>query len=461
MASVIRRLDSLELQKGDKPNTSVTCNQVEMSMCFFCKNSEHLDENCPELHEIKGSRLEQANALYQKHENISYSHTYNPGWRNHPNFSWSKGPVQGGTISNNQGYSYPRNPQVQTHTQYLVEKRPSFDDGVSQMNQNLLQYQKLNDQRLASLELKMGQIFDALNEKEKDKLPSHPQQNPESAFQESTSGCNESSHSQVNVVTTLRSGEVVDNNVGEPQSSESKSDSPVHITPQKTPSVEKESEHDSDSENSTDVNIPLSSSVPVAPFPQRLVQQKKGTQYCEMLEMFKLVNINIPFLEAIKQTPTYAKLLKDLCTQKRKLHVHKRAFLSEHVSSVIQNKTPPKLKDLGSPTITCTIGDHTIDRALLNLGASVKLFSYFVYKQLGLEELKPTLVTLQLADRSVKNPRGIFEDVLIKIEKFYFPVDFIVLDTQPVQYPDNHIPVILGRPFLATYNAIIIIVMEC
>ncbi|XP_026459669.1 uncharacterized protein LOC113360371 [Papaver somniferum] len=153
--------------------------------------------------------------------------------------------------------------------------------------------------------------------------------------------------------------------------------------------------------------------------------------------MFKRVNVNISFLEAIKQIPAYAKFLKDLCTQKRKLHVHKRAFfLTEKVSSIIQNKTPPKFKDPGSPTITCTIGDHTIDRALF-WGA----------------ETPP--VTLQLADRSVKIPRGIVEDVLIKVEIFYFPVDFIVLDTQPLQNPDCHIPVILVRPFLATSNAII------
>jgi hypothetical protein len=78
-----------------------------------------------------------------------------------------------------------------------------------------------------------------------------------------------------------------------------------------------------------------------------------------------------------------------------------------------------------------------------------------VYQQLGLGELKPTSTVLQLADRSIKKPRGIVEDVLIKVDKFYYPVDFIVLDTEPVPYPDKQIPVILGRPFLATANACI------
>ena len=95
-----------------------------------------------------------------------------------------------------------------------------------------------------------------------------------------------------------------------------------------------------------------------------------------------------------------------------------------------------------------------IEMALLDLGASVNLLPYSVYVQLRLGELKPTAMTMQLADRSVKVPRGIVEDVLIKVDKFYFPVDFIVLDTDPVQNPGSQILVILGRPFLAMANAL-------
>jgi hypothetical protein len=101
------------------------------------------------------------------------------------------------------------------------------------------------------------------------------------------------------------------------------------------------------------------------------------------------------------------------------------------------------------------IGESQINRALLDLGASVNLLPYSVYLKLGLGELKPTTVTLQLADRSLKRPRGILEDVLIKVDKFYFPMDFIVIDTEPVHDVANQIPVILGRPFLATANALI------
>uniref|UniRef100_A0A2N9EGP3 Retrotransposon gag domain-containing protein n=1 Tax=Fagus sylvatica TaxID=28930 RepID=A0A2N9EGP3_FAGSY len=175
----------------------------------------------------------------------------------------------------------------------------------------------------------------------------------------------------------------------------------------------------------------------------------------EILEHLHQVKVNLPLLHLIKQMPLYAKVIKDLCTVKRKHHVKKTAFLTEQVSAIIQHKFPPKYKDPGCPTISCTIGDYNIERALLDLGASVNLLPFSVYLQLGLGELKPTSVTLQLADRSVRKPRGVVEDVLVKVENFYYPVDFIILDIEPTLHPSANIPIILGRPFLATANALI------
>ena len=96
-----------------------------------------------------------------------------------------------------------------------------------------------------------------------------------------------------------------------------------------------------------------------------------------------------------------------------------------------------------------------MEKALLDLGTSVNLLPYFVYKQLGLGELKPASITLSLVDRFVKIPRGMIEVVLIQVDKFYYPVDFVVLDTDPVAKETNYVSIILGRPFLATSNAII------
>ena len=101
------------------------------------------------------------------------------------------------------------------------------------------------------------------------------------------------------------------------------------------------------------------------------------------------------------------------------------------------------------------IGGTCVEKALLDLGASINLLPYSVYKQLGLGGLKPTTITLSLVDRLLKIPKGIVEEVLVKVDKFYYPVDFIVLDIDPVEVGANYVPIILGRPFLATSNSII------
>ena len=145
-----------------------------------------------------------------------------------------------------------------------------------------------------------------------------------------------------------------------------------------------------------------------------------------------------------------------MCTQKRKSRsqIPKKICLTEQASSVFQHTTPPKLKDPGAPLISCVIGDLHIEKALLDLGASVNILPSSVYELFGFEKLKPTLVTLQLADRSIKVPRGMIEDVLVKVDEFFFQVDFLVLDMELTGDP-RQVSIILGRPFLATVNACI------
>ena len=138
----------------------------------------------------------------------------------------------------------------------------------------------------------------------------------------------------------------------------------------------------------------------------------------------------------------------------------KKSFLTKKASAIIQCKTLVKYKDPGCPTISVNIGGTCVEKTLLDLGASVNLLPYSVYKKLGLGELKPTTITLSLADRSIKIPKGTVEDVLIQVEKFYYIVDFFILDVEPVAVGANYVPIILGRPFLATSNVIIIAEME-
>ncbi|KAI3459775.1 hypothetical protein Pfo_016438 [Paulownia fortunei] len=229
----------------------------------------------------------------------------------------------------------------------------------------------------------LSTLTTSLRTHEKGKFPAQPQLNPSTQCHVSSSG--ENAVKEANSVTTLRNGKVVDKT----------------IHPK-----EKVSNPPPEMKNGNSVD-------------------DEGK-----FEEGKL-KINIPLLDAIKQVPPYAKFFKDLCTIKRKHHVQKKAFLTESVSSIIQQFIPPKYKDP--------------ERALLDLGASVNLLPFSVYEQLGLGELKTTSVVLQLADRSIKVPKGIF----------YFPVDFIVLDTEPIAQTHTQIPIILGRPFLATSNALI------
>ncbi|XP_059590473.1 uncharacterized protein LOC132253097, partial [Vitis vinifera] len=118
--------------------------------------------------------------------------------------------------------------------------------------------------------------------------------------------------------------------------------------------------------------------------PQALHGKKGIRNASEILEVLRQVKVNIPLLDMIKQVPTYEKFLKDLCTIKRGLNVNKKAFLTEQVSVIIQCKSPLKYKDPGCPTISVMIGGKVVEKALLDLGASVNLLPYSVYKQLGL-----------------------------------------------------------------------------
>ena len=115
-------------------------------------------------------------------------------------------------------------------------------------------------------------------------------------------------------------------------------------------------------------------------FPQALRGKKRVNNQTEILEGLRQVKVNIPLLDMIKQVPTYAKFLKDLCTVKRGLNVEKKAFLTEQVSAIIQCKTLVKYKDPGCLTILVNIRRTYVEKALLDLGASVNLLPYSAYK---------------------------------------------------------------------------------
>ena len=159
----------------------------------------------------------------------------------------------------------------------------------------------------------------------------------------------------------------------------------------------------------------------------------------------------MPFTEVVTQMPLYAKFLKEILSKKRRFAEEGVVNLTATCSAVIKKNLPEKMKDLGSFTIPCTVGGFEIKKALCDSGASINLMPLSVARKLSLGELTPTTVTLQMADRTMAKPEGLIEDVLVKVGKFVFPVDFIILDIEE----DSQVPLLLGRPFLATGAAVI------
>jgi len=143
--------------------------------------------------------------------------------------------------------------------------------------------------------------------------------------------------------------------------------------------------------------------------------------------------------------------MKELLTKKRKFPEQEIAKLEVGCSAIIQKSLPQKSRYLGSFTLPVIVGNLTVGRALLDLGASINLIPLSMLKKIGDVEVRPTSMTLQLADRSIKHPYGIVEDLIVKFDRFLFPVDFVVMDIEE----DAEVPLILGRPFMKTAKVLI------
>ncbi|XP_076902631.1 uncharacterized protein LOC143557442 [Bidens hawaiensis] len=189
------------------------------------------------------------------------------------------------------------------------------------------------------------------------------------------------------------------------------------------------------------------------PYPARLKHQKYTREYGHFLDMFRQLKINLPFIEAL-QAPTHAEVRKVFerpVKRKDRLGEVSSIPLIGDCSAVVLNRVPEKLSDLGVFMIPCLFGSDAMSHALADLGASINLMSYSLYEKLELGELTTTRMSLSLADRSVKYPPGIIKNLLVKVDKFVFPVDFVVLDMEA----DEKVPIILGHPFLRTAKALI------
>ncbi|RVW18378.1 hypothetical protein CK203_112311 [Vitis vinifera] len=246
----------------------------------------------------------------------------------------------------------------------------------------------------------------------KGRFPSQPHQNPKSIHEVEAHKGESSQVRDVKAMITLRSGKEVELPTPKPHDETEngkETEKMEEIKGKKKGSSRRKEDHDSTINENPEkivINGDVMKKHMPRPFPQALHGKKGISNASEILEVLRQVKVNIPLLDMIKQVSTYAKFLKDLCTIKRGLNVNKKAFLTEQL----------------------------VEKALLDLGARVNLLPYYVYKQLGLGELKPTSITLSLADRLVKIPRGMIEDVLVQVDNFYYPVDFVVLDMDPIEW---------------------------
>ena len=294
-------------------------------------------------------------------------------------------------------------------------------------NTNSKNFQKTTNASLKNLETQIGQLALNLQNQMKDAFLSDTKKNPKDYM-----------------VVQLRSGKDLEEKTKKDESNKEEEGLEIAETLER----KRNKEHMSREERS---KKKTQNNLPAVPFPQRLQKSKIEEQFARFLKTFQKLEISMPFTEVVTQMPLYAKFLKDILSKKRKIVEEGIVNLTATCNAVIKRGLPEKMKDPGSFTIPCTIGEFEFPKALCDSGASINLMPYSVAKKLSLGEITPTTVTLQMADRTLAKPEGIIEDVLVKVGKFIFPADFIILDMEE----DSQVPLLLGRPFLATGAALI------
>ncbi|GKD33431.1 reverse transcriptase domain-containing protein [Tanacetum coccineum] len=246
---------------------------------------------------------------------------------------------------------------------------------------------------------------------------------------------------------------------------------PTNPSPKKV--VERETEETTDKEQSNfqgstahipppvnpipilEPDVPKTLPKPNIPYPSRRNDQKSrdkaSNQMEKIFQIFQDLRFDISFADALLLMPRFAPTIKSLLMNKEKLLELAKIPLNENCSAMLLKKLPEKLGDPDKFLIPCNFPGMDVCHALADLGASINLMPLSIWKKLSLPELTPTRMTLELADRSITRPKGVAEDVFVKVGKFHFPTDFVVVDFEA----DPRVPLILGRSFLRTGRALI------
>ncbi|GKD62800.1 hypothetical protein Tco_1300309, partial [Tanacetum coccineum] len=188
---------------------------------------------------------------------------------------------------------------------------------------------------------------------------------------------------------------------------------------------------------------------PPIPFPSRLAHHAKEALVSRKIESLREIRVNLPLIKEIRKTNDYARHMKNLVVNKTTTLEEGDVKPNFRCLAFLHNQLSPMEKDLGSFILPCSIGNLTVRNALVVLGANVSIMPLSMFKWLGLGKLKPVSMTVEMADRTKSMPKGIVENFLVKIDKFIFPIDFVILD----MVEDFRMTIILGRPLLATTNA--------
>ncbi|GKC26924.1 reverse transcriptase domain-containing protein [Tanacetum coccineum] len=203
-------------------------------------------------------------------------------------------------------------------------------------------------------------------------------------------------------------------------------------------------------------DIPKNLPKPNIPYPSRHDDQKSrdkaSNQMEKIFQIFQDLRFDISFADALLLMPRFAPTIKSLLMNKEKFLELAKIPLNENCSAMLHKKPPEKLGDPGKFLIPCNFPGMDICHALADLGASINLMPLSIWKKLSLPDLTPTWMTLELADRSITRPKGLAEDIFVKVGNFHFPTDFVVVDFRS---PILRVPLILGRSFLRTSRALI------
>ncbi|KAJ9545298.1 hypothetical protein OSB04_025005 [Centaurea solstitialis] len=455
-----------------------TPKKVRFVTCAYCQEN-HLFEDCPENPE---------SVNYVGHNNHTqtgaFSPTYNSKWRDHPNFSWRSPalnpPMQKPHGQTNHPSQHNNHQQQQRHVHFQNQNHQSSsshhrnnnqDDAPPTLEAMLKGFMAQTQASIKNLESQAGQIAQEIKKRPGGTLPSDTE-TPQRPGKE-----------QVKVVTLRNGKTLIENNQVKSHTPEKKDKENTKIEPEK-----KKVEKEKDFASSTSSDIPQSSRennkrpLTHAPLPERSdlpllfpseskkIQKRDKTPvsdvsqsgdspktYCtpnssetipeaepviQQVVEYDVLPTPPPLPDPIPGKTTvpssvsryipypqsYAKFLKDILNKKKKLTEYEIVALTKECSALLTNKIPPKMKDPGCFTIPCLIGGKNVGKALCDLGASINLMPLSIFKSLGIGEARPTTVTLSLADKTIAYPEGKIEDVLVQVDKFIFPTDFIILD---------------------------------